>query len=226
MSVIVLGGMIGLGKTSVSELLGRALNLPVYYEKVDGNRVLKRFYTVSKEESEAERLTFLLQLEFLVSRFNAIKSIIKGGRGVLDSSIFEDVYFAKRNLEYGKRLGENRISDLEFSIYKSIFDEMLEETSVYSKVYGKKTPDLMVYLKGSFETVMRRIRLRGRDFEQDDSLIDYYRFLWEGYDNWGYNEYKASKVITIDMDNIDIVNRKEDADYVVNLVKEELAIPV
>nr|WP_255285713.1 deoxynucleoside kinase [Priestia megaterium] len=220
--MITVGGMIGLGKSSVSALLGKELGLPVYYESVDDNPVLARFYTASVEEQEKERLPFLLQLYFLGTRFKSIKENIKDKQGVLDRSIFEDVYFAKRNAEYGKLIGENRISDLELQIYLNLFDEMMEETTDYNQAHGTKAPDVMVYLRASFETVMHRIGLRGRDFEQDDSLIEYYRFLWEGYDEWVYKHYKASEVITIDMDVIDVVNNEEDAAKVVAQVKSYL----
>lgn len=222
MCSIVVGGMIGLGKTSVSELLGQSLSIPIYYEKVEGNMVLERFYTASKEEQEQERLTFLLQLEFLTSRFKAIKENIHKKRGILDRSIFEDVYFAKRNMEFGNLIGENRITKLEFKIYSDLFDQMMEETEDYRNLYGSKAPDVMIYLRGSFDTVLDRIALRGREFEQNQSLVDYYRFLWQGYDDWVYNQYNASEVITLDMDALDVVNRQQDADYVVRAVKQHL----
>ena len=73
MSVIVVGAMIGLGKTSVSEVLGEALGTEVFYEKVEGNRVLEKFYTSTDEEIQANRYPFLLQLEFLSSRYKSNK---------------------------------------------------------------------------------------------------------------------------------------------------------
>ncbi|WP_353047466.1 MULTISPECIES: deoxynucleoside kinase [unclassified Exiguobacterium] len=220
--IITIGGMIGLGKTSVSELLGRELNLPVYYESVDDNPVLARFYTASVEEQEAERLPFLLQLYFLGTRFKSIKQNIHEKQGILDRSIFEDVYFAKRNAEFGKLKGENRISDMELQIYLQLFDEMMKETEDYSTAHGTKAPDLMVYLKASFETVLERIGKRGRDFEQDEALVEYYRFLWEGYDEWIHKHYKASNVLIVDMDNVDVVNNPEDAKRLTEAVKSIL----
>ncbi|MGO4276255.1 deoxynucleoside kinase, partial [Paenibacillus sp. TAF58] len=58
MSVIVVGGMIGLGKTSVSTLLGQQFNSNVYYESVDDNPILPLFYTSSQEEIEKKRYPF------------------------------------------------------------------------------------------------------------------------------------------------------------------------
>jgi deoxyadenosine/deoxycytidine kinase len=212
MAVIVVGGMIGLGKTSVAELLGRELNSDVFYESVDDNPILPLFYTASPEEIERKRYPFLLQLHFLHTRFKSIKKALVHRRNVLDRSIYEDWYFAKVNRELG------RINDLEFSVYEQLAANMMEELGELPK----KSPDLMVYLQGSFETVMHRIGLRGRSFEQDQSLVDYYRKLWSGYDEWVMNHYHASEVLVVDMDVIDIVNRPEDAVHLMAEVNERL----
>lgn len=212
MSVIVVGGMIGAGKTSVAKLLGAALGSEVFYEKVEDNEILPLFYTASEEEQNLKRYPFLLQLEFLNSRFKDIKGALYNRENVLDRSIYEDWYFAKVNTDLG------RISPTEFSIYEKLLKNMMEEL----EELPKKSPDLMVYLKGSFETILYRIGLRGREFEQDQGLFDYYKALWEGYDEWVTAQYKASDVLVIDIDNIDVVNNPEDAETVVTMVKEKL----
>jgi deoxyadenosine/deoxycytidine kinase len=210
--LIVVGGMIGLGKSSVAEVLGEALGSNVFYESVDDNPILPLFYTASPEEIQAKRYPFLLQLYFLDTRFKAIKQALVKDNNVLDRSIYEDWYFAKKNMELG------RINELEMQVYESLLDNMMEELDELPK----KAPDLMVYLKGSFETVLDRIMKRGRSFELDTELVDYYRFLWEGYDEWVINHYDASEVLIIDMDVIDVVEREEDKNKVIELVKEKL----
>ena len=210
--LIVVGGMIGLGKSSVAEVLGEALGSNVFYESVDDNPILPLFYTASPEEIQAKRYPFLLQLYFLDTRFKAIKQALVKDNNVLDRSIYEDWYFAKKNMELG------RINELEMQVYESLLDNMMEELDELPK----KAPDLMVYLKGSFETVLDRIMKRGRSFELDTELVDYYRFLWEGYDEWVMNHYDASEVLILDMDVIDVVEREEDKNKVIELVKEKL----
>jgi deoxyadenosine/deoxycytidine kinase len=212
MSVIVVGGMIGLGKSSTAKVLGDAFKSEVFYENVENNEILPLFYTASPEEQELKRYPFLLQLEFLHSRYADIKKALKHQHNVLDRSIYEDWYFAKVNNDLG------RISDTEFSIYEKLLNNMMEELDELPK----KAPDVMVYLKASFETTLFRIGLRGRDFEQDVELVEYYRTLWSGYDDWLSNHYKASEVIVVDMDKIDVVNNPEDAQTVVEMVKTKL----
>ncbi|MCY8048416.1 deoxynucleoside kinase [Bacillus haynesii] len=215
MTVIVVSGMIGIGKTSVSELLADSLGTKVYYESVDDNPILPLFYTASDKEIQEKRYPFLLQLYFLRTRFQAIKEAYKEDNTVLDRSIYEDWYFAKVNHDLG------RISYLEMQIYEGLLDEMMKEID---GLPYKKAPDLNVYLKASFDTVLHRIGLRGRDFEQDESLVDYYRTLWEGYDEWLHKHYKASDVLIVDMDSTDVVNNPADADKVVKQVKSKLGI--
>ena len=210
--VIVVGGMIGLGKSSVSKVLGEHFNSEVFYESVDDNPLLPLFYSESEEEIQKKRYPFLLQLYFLNTRFKSIKEALYADNNVLDRSIYEDWYFAKKNMELG------RISELEMKIYEDLLENMMEEL----KEIPKKAPDLMVYLKGSFDSVINRIKLRGREFEVDDSLMEYYKFLWEGYDYWVNNCYSASDVVIIDMDKLDIVNSEEDKKELIRLVEEKL----
>ena len=209
--LIVVGGMIGLGKSSVAEILGNHFNSEVFYESVDDNPILPLFYSESEEEILKNRYPFLLQLYFLNTRFKSIKEALYNDNNVLDRSIYEDWYFAKKNMELG------RISELEMNTYEGLLENMLEEL----KELPKKAPDIMVYLKGSFETVMKRINLRGREFEIDESLKEYYHFLWKDYDNWVNNHYKASEVLIIDMDTMDVVNNEADKHKLIEMVEEK-----
>lgn len=210
--LIVVGGMIGLGKSTVSEVIGEHFDSEVFYESVDDNPILPLFYSETEEEIQKRRYPFLLQLYFLNTRFKSIKDALVKDDNVLDRSIYEDWYFAKKNMELG------RISELEMQIYENLLHNMMAELDELPK----KAPDIMVYLKGSFETVLKRINQRGRDFEIDDSLKDYYHFLWKDYDHWVENHYKASQVLIIDMDNMDVVNNEDDKKELVRLVEEKL----
>jgi deoxyadenosine/deoxycytidine kinase len=217
---IVIGGMIGLGKTSVADTLNlhfqnKGIDSKVFYEVVDDNPILPLYYQLTDEELEARRIPFLLQLFFLNKRFKTVKDCLCYHQPLFtiqDRSIYEDWYFAYVN----KSLG--RISELEFKIYEDLVTNMLEEL----QELPRKAPDLMVYLKGSFDTVINRIMNRGRSFEIDPKLKEYYFEVWKGYDDWVMNQYDASEVIIIDMDNTDVVNYREDAIEVCRRVEEKL----
>lgn len=210
--LITVGAMIGAGKSSLAKLIGEHFNTEVFYESVEDNPILPLFYTASDEEIQTNRYPFLLQLWFLNSRFKSIKEALYNDNNVLDRSIYEDWYFCKVNHELG------RISDLEFSIYEELLENMMEEL----EALPKKSPDLMIYLTGSFEKILERINKRGRGYELDPELVSYYRRLWEGYDDWVDQHYNASEVLKINIDQYDYVNNEEDAKEVLRLIEDKL----
>lgn len=210
--VITIGAMIGAGKSSLAKILGEHLGTEVFYESVDNNPILPLFYTASEEEIQKNRYPFLLQLWFLNTRFKSIKEALVHKNNVLDRSIYEDWYFAKVNKDLG------RISDLEFEMYESLLHNMMQELDELPK----KSPDLMIYLRGSFETILNRIQKRGRGYELDESLVSYYKVLWEGYDGWIEEYYSASEVLTIDIDKYDYVNNEEDAKAILKMIDDKL----
>ena len=210
--VITVGAMIGAGKSSLAKLIGEHFGTEVFYESVDDNPILPVFYTASEEEIQTKRYPFLLQLWFLNTRFKSIKEALIKDNNVLDRSIYEDWYFAKVNKDLG------RISDLEFSLYEDLLNNMLEEL----EELPKKSPDLMIYLSGSFETILDRIKKRGREYELDEALVSYYYTLWEGYDNWVKQHYKASEVLIINIDEIDYVNNEEHKQKVLSMIEQKL----
>lgn len=210
--VITIAGFIGGGKSSLAKILSEYLNSEAFYESVDDNPILPLFYTASKEEISLNRYPFLLQLWFLNTRFKSIKRALTDKNNVLDRSIYEDLYFCQVNYELG------RISELEFEIYKSLLNNMLEELDELPK----KAPDLMIYLKGNFETFLSRIVGRGREYELDEELYDYYYKLWQGYDNWIQEHYTLSEVVVIDIDKYDYVNNQEDKKEVLKLITDAL----
>ena len=210
--VITVGAMIGAGKSSLAKLIGEHFGTEVFYESVEDNPILPLFYTASEEEIQAKRYPFLLQLYFLDTRFKSIKQALSNDNNVLDRSIYEDWYFAKVNMELG------RISELEFNMYERLLDNMMEELNEMPK----KSPDLMVYLSGSFETILNRINKRGRGYELAPDLVEYYKKLWEGYDDWVFNHYSASQVLVIDIDKYDYVNNENDAKEILELIENKL----
>ena len=210
--VVVIAAMIGAGKSSLSKVLGEHFGTEVFYESVDDNPILPLFYTSTEEEIQAKRYPFLLQLWFLDTRFKSIKAALYHDNNILDRSIYEDKLFAKVNKDLG------RISELEYEIYCNLLDNMLEELDELPK----KSPDLMVYLRGSFETILERIRKRGREYELDDDLVSYYYTLWSQYDEWMFKHYNASEVLVIDIDNIDYVNNEDDKAMVIKMVEDKL----
>lgn len=212
---IVVGGMIGGGKSSLTELVANKYDSIAYYESTD-SLILEKFYTASPEEAQERRYPFLLQLEFLSKRFHVIKKALTEGNPILnvqDRSIYEDWYFCYVNHQMGK------ISAIEFKLYEDLLHEMMAELDELPK----KAPDLMIYLKGSFDAFVERIGKRGREFEQDEELMNYFYTLWYGYDNWLYNHYDKSEVLIVDIDKYDFVNNPEHKEEVLEMIDTKLS---
>ena len=197
---IIIGGNIGLGKTTVAKMLGDHFGYKVFYENID-SPLLKDFYESSEEEMIEKRIPFLMQLEFLKNTFTNLNNANKLDNAIIDRSAYENLYFVKVNTELG------RISETEYSIYKGLLNTMMD----IAENGDVKKPEIMVYLHGSFDLMMDRIKLRGREFEQDESLIEYYRLLWEGYDDWVNSYYGSSNILRVNMDEIDLVYNPDDA---------------
>ncbi|MBM6615917.1 deoxynucleoside kinase [Desemzia sp. RIT804] len=206
-AVIVLAGMIGAGKSTYTALISEALGSEAFYESVDDNRILEKFY------EDPERWAFSLQIYFLNTRFRSIKAAFKHKNNVLDRSIYEDALFTRINYE------EGNMSEPEMDSYLDLLDNMMEELDSMPK----KSPDLLIYLRGSLDTVLERIEKRGRDFEQIDrneGLLDYYKHLHSQYDDW-FDGYDKSATLTIDIDRYDLEN-PEHAEAIIEVVKQRL----
>ena len=153
MSVIVLAGTIGAGKSSLTEMIANHLGSEAFYESVDNNEVLPLFY------ADPNKYAFLLQIYFLNKRFDSIKQALRNEDNVLDRSIYEDSLLFHLNADLG------RATETEVKVYDELLENMLEELPYAAH---KKHPDLLVHIKVSFETMLSRIEKRGRPYEQLD----------------------------------------------------------
>ncbi|CAI2589012.1 Deoxyguanosine kinase [Apilactobacillus kunkeei] len=205
--VIITAGMIGVGKTTLTGKIAKHLGTKAFYEPVGENPVLPLYY------NNPEQYGFLLQIYFLNKRFSMIKKALSDDNNILDRSIYEDALFTKQNN------AEGNISDMELKIYLELLDKMMGELDQLPK----KSPDLMVYAETDFETILHRIKMRGRDYEQfdnDPKLKEYYYHMWSAYKQW-YEEYDKSPKMKIDLQKYDL---SEDAnvDIVLDMIDEEL----
>lgn len=206
--VIITAGMIGVGKTTLTAKLADHLHTKAFFEPVGENPVLPLYYKDPKQYG------FLLQIYFLNKRFSMIKQALSDDNNVLDRSIYEDALFTKKNN------AEGNISDTELDVYLKLLDNMMSDLNKLPK----KAPDLMVYSETSFETILYRIKKRGRDYEQIDNnpeLKDYYYKMWSAYQDW-YQEYDASPKMKIDLDKYDLED-PQNVTTVLGMIDERLA---
>jgi len=144
---IAITGNIGAGKTTLAQLLSAHYGWEVLYEAVEGNPYLADFY------ADMERWSFNLQIYFLNSRFEQVRTIRESGLSIIqDRTIYEDAYIFAANLYRSGNMTER-----DYLTYRSLFDNIVNTV---------KAPDLMIYLQAGIPKLMAQIRKRGRSFEQ------------------------------------------------------------
>lgn len=212
-------GVIGSGKSSLTKLLADELGTKPFFEPVSDNPVLPFFYKgnklVESGEAETNPYAFLLQIFFLNRRFAMIKEAMQEDNNILDRSIYEDAIFMKMNYEQGHTTKE------EWDIYQALLNNMMEELPFAAH---KKSPDLMIMIRVSYDTMIKRISKRGREFEQldeDPSLESYYKDLISRYDDW-VDSYDASPIMVIDGDKYDFMENLEDRKIVLDTIESKL----
>lgn len=199
---IAIAGNIGAGKTTLTELLANHYKWEPQYEDVVQNPYLDDFY------AEMERWSFNLQVYFLNSRFRQIIDIQQSRNSVIqDRTIYEDAHIFAPNLH-----SMGLMTHRDFQNYSSLFQLM--ESLV-------KGPDLLIYLRSSIPNLVNHIHKRGRAYENSIS-IEYLSRLNERYEAWIQN-YEKKNMITLEVDNLNFVDKPEDFQLVVDTIDRKLA---
>lgn len=198
---VAVAGNIGSGKSSLTRLLSTAHGWTPMYESVEDNPYLSDFY------KDMRRWSFQLQVYFLSNRFRSHKAITEGSQSVvLDRVIYEDAEIFARNLfEIGN------MEERDYNNYVALYNVMTEYLH---------PPDLLIYLRASVNTLVHQISLRGRDFEQSIKR-EYLEQLNHHYESW-ITRYNKGKLLVVESDNLDFVNRKEDLQRILTWVDEKL----
>ena len=198
---IAISGNIGSGKTTLTEKLAKHYGWTPLYESVDHNPYLKDFY------SDMTRWAFHLQIYFLNSRFNQMRQIRSSEETIIqDRTIYEDAYIFAANLHKSGHINER-----DYQSYLDIFNSM---------IHFVQPPDLLIYLKADIPKLVQQIQKRNREFEFNIKL-EYLMTLNEHYEKW-IGKYKLGKLLIIDVNNLDFVERVEDFSIIVERIDLEL----
>ena len=195
---IVVEGVIGVGKTTLVELLAKDLRAKTYLEIVEENPFLvKGFY----EDIEAH--AFNTEVFFLLTRFRQQCQIMED---LLHTSRFliSDYLFAKNRIFAGITLKRP-----ELETFDSVFRPLNKKAP---------TPDLIVYLKADVENLMKRIHLRDRSFERKMDP-QYIEKLVGRYDDF-FENYDETEVLTINASEVDFVFNLETYSEIKKLIAE------
>ncbi|MCH8287765.1 MAG: deoxynucleoside kinase [Candidatus Marinimicrobia bacterium] len=193
-------GNIGAGKTTLTDIIAERFNWKPYYEMVVDNPYLSDFY------GDMRRWSFNLQVFFLSNRFKTHKEMEDSGFScVQDRTIYEDVEIFAFNL---REMGN--MSQRDYDNYRELFSIMTS--------YLKK-PDLIVYLKASTDTLLSRIRKRGREFEKTISP-EYLHMLNIAYEHWIERAQKEQNIYVIESDNINVLTDHDKVQHILDTIRE------
>ena len=158
---IAIEGPIGVGKTSLANLMSKELSARLVREEFDENPFLPDFY------KDPERFAFQTQLFFLLSRYRQQQQLQQ--TDLFTKTLISDYMFVKDRL-----FAALNLNDKEMSLYNAV--ARILEKNVTS-------PDMVIFLQSDTDRLMQNIKLRGREYEK---LID-----WKYIDalNQMYNEF-------------------------------------
>jgi deoxyadenosine/deoxycytidine kinase len=194
---IVTEGPIGVGKTSLTTLLADELGARLVLEQAEENPFLTDFY------KDPARYRFQTQMFFLLNRFQQQEEMVQ--HDLFTRIIISDYLFAKDRIFAYLTLNDN-----ELALYEQIY-KMLEPKIV--------RPDLVIFLQADTDTLLKRIRQRGRPFEKEMNP-DYIASVNEAYNHYFFR-YSETPLLVINTSDIDYVHRREDLD---DLLKQVLGM--
>ena len=196
---IVVEGVIGVGKTSLTKLLATRTAGRLNLEVVEENPFLAKFY-----ENRAA-YAFQTQIFFLLSRFRQQQNLFQ--HDLFSSTLISDYLFAK-----DKIFANLNLADEELVLYNQLA-AILEQRVL--------RPDLVVYLQARTEVLLQRIQWRGRSFEQDMDAS--YLDALNGAYSYYFHHYKDSPLLVVNTDNLDFVNVPRDFDLLFDQLTEEFS---
>lgn len=198
-AVITVAGTVGVGKSTMTQGLADALDFKTSFENVDDNPYLDRFY------DDFKKWSFHLQIYFLAERFKEQKRIFESGGGFIqDRSIYEDTdIFAKMHADNGT------MEPVDYHTYTNLFEAM-----VMTPYFPH--PNLLVYLDGSMDDILRRIEERGRPMEQQ-TPIAYWEEMHGRYERW-INSFNACPVLKININDYDLMKNPREIEQVIKRI--------
>ena len=199
---ITVAGNIGAGKSSLVRLLSQRMNWQPFYEPVANNPYLTDFY------ADMRTWSFQSQIYFLTHRLRVYRDLADCQESViLDRSLYEDAEIFARSLSM-----QGYMDARDYETYDALYQTLLRFLP---------SPDLVVYLRASVDTLLARIQKRAREYERSISR-EYLEMLNVAYENWIAN-FTLCPVLTVPSDNLNFVSSPRHMDLVCAKVQEKVA---
>ncbi|KHF39718.1 deoxynucleoside kinase [Halalkalibacter okhensis] len=198
-AIITIAGTVGVGKSTMTKSLAKALGFHTSFENVDHNPYLDKFY------ADFERWSFHLQIYFLAERFKEQKRMFEQGGGFIqDRSIYEDTgIFAKMHSDKGT------MTNVDYETYTSLFDAM-----VMTPYFPH--PNVLIYLEGDLDDIINRIQQRGREMEQK-TPISYWEEMHGRYEEW-INTFTSCPVLRLNINEYDLLNDEQAVESIIERI--------
>jgi len=196
---IAIEGPIGVGKTSLAELLSKELGARLVLEDFEDNPFLPDFY------NDPDRFGFQTQLFFLLQRYRQQQDLRQVD--MFQKLLITDYMFVKDRL-----FASLNLDDKEMHLYDTVAS-LLERNII--------RPDLVIYLQADTDVLMKNIAKRGRNMERN--------VTWEYIDalNQVYTEYffryQDTPLVIINTDNIDFVENEKDLKEVIDYIRQPVS---
>ncbi|MGA9227834.1 MAG: deoxynucleoside kinase [Mesobacillus sp.] len=200
---ITVEGPIGIGKTSLARAISEQFQFALLKEIVDENPFLGKFY------DDIEEWSFQTEMFFLCNRYKQLGDInehyISQNKPVVaDYHIMKNLIFAQRTLneqEYNKYL----------AIYQILTKDMPK-------------PNVIIYLTASLDTLLKRIKMRGREVEKNISPL-YLEQLSLDYEQAMFQfeqEHPEIPVLRFSGDDLDFVKNEADLQLIIDQLTASL----
>ena len=196
---IAIEGPIGVGKTSLANLMSKELSARLVLEEFDENPFLPDFY------KDPERFAFQTQLFFLLQRYRQQQELRQVD--MFQKLLVTDYMFVKDRLFASLNLGEK-----EMQLYDTVAN-LLERNII--------KPDLVIYLQADTDTLMKNIALRGREMETDITY-EYIDALSQVYTEYFFR-YQDTPLVIINTNNIDFVHNEDDLKEVIKYIRQPVS---
>jgi len=183
---IVVEGPIGVGKTSLSNILGERFSARRIFEIVEENPFLANFY------ADRQKYAFQTQLFFLLSRFKQQQDLFQ--QDLFNSVTVSDYLFAKDRIFACLTLDNH-----ELGLYDRVFEALTPRVT---------RPDLVIYLQARLDVLLYRIKKRGREFERQFDA-GYLEDLVHAYNDF-FSRYTETPLLVVDTSDIDFVHNEGD----------------
>ncbi len=198
---IAVAGNIGVGKSTLVRLLCERLGWEPFFEPVTENPYLADFY------QDMRTWGFHSQIFFLSHRLRIHQQLVRyAGPVIQDRSIYEDAEVFAQNLHL-----QGYLSDRDYHTYRTLYLAMADTLP---------PPDLVIYLRASSNTLLKRITQRNRDYERSITA-DYLDQLNRLYEEW-INNFTYCPVLTVPADDLDYVAHSKHLDLVLRKVQDKL----